>query len=331
MQDQPSNGRSGPLTVFFDLEGPLSPQDNAYEVMGLLPQGHALFAVISRYDDLLALANKPGYEPGDTLALILPFLAAHGLTATDIRRVSQEARLVEGAEELLAQLHARGWSIYIISTSYAPHAHRIAETLHVPPDRVACTSFPAGGHEPRLDDAARELVHRTEKQILELSPPQDDTAIQVLLDHFYWEQLPTTRWGDPLGTTQVMGGRRKADAARNFSRQCGHTLAEAVAVGDSITDAALLQAMEEAGGLGLAFNANSYALSHATAALASTSLQDVGFLLSAWEQGGRRAVMEACAKQPNADWLAGRDLTAEIIERHGVARRTVRGQAAALG
>jgi len=52
--------------LFFDLEGPLSPQDNAYEVMGLIPDEYEQFAVSNRYEDLLALAEKPGYESGDT-------------------------------------------------------------------------------------------------------------------------------------------------------------------------------------------------------------------------------------------------------------------------
>jgi predicted HAD superfamily phosphohydrolase len=63
--------------ICFDLEGPLSPQDNAYELMKLFPDGGKIFEVISRYDDLLTLENRPDYEPGDTLALIAPFLAYH--------------------------------------------------------------------------------------------------------------------------------------------------------------------------------------------------------------------------------------------------------------
>jgi len=57
--------------ICFDLEGPLTPQDNAYELMKLVPRGGKIFEVLSRYDDLLALEGRPGYEPGDTLALII--------------------------------------------------------------------------------------------------------------------------------------------------------------------------------------------------------------------------------------------------------------------
>ena len=74
--------------ICFDLEGPLSPQDNAYEVMGLFENGHEIFEVISRYDDLLTIENRENYEPGDTLALIAPFLVYHKITEADITKVS---------------------------------------------------------------------------------------------------------------------------------------------------------------------------------------------------------------------------------------------------
>ena len=75
--------------ICFDLEGPLSPQDNAYELMKLFPQGDRVFEIISRYDDLLTLEERPDYEPGDTLALIVPFLLYHGIGEEDIRRLAQ--------------------------------------------------------------------------------------------------------------------------------------------------------------------------------------------------------------------------------------------------
>ena len=70
--------------ICFDLEGPLAPQDNAYELMKLFPNGGKIFEVISRYDDLLTLEGRENYEPGDTLALIVPFLAYHRITEEQI-------------------------------------------------------------------------------------------------------------------------------------------------------------------------------------------------------------------------------------------------------
>jgi energy-converting hydrogenase A subunit R len=80
-------------TICFDLEGPLSPQDNAYEVMQLIGKEDAvIFEVISRYDDIIALEGRDDYEPGDTLALIVPFFLLHGITKEDIKNVSQNVQ-----------------------------------------------------------------------------------------------------------------------------------------------------------------------------------------------------------------------------------------------
>ena len=59
-----------------DCEGPISKNDNAYELTArFVPDGDKLFAVISKYDDVLAdVLKKPSYNAGDTLKLILPFL-----------------------------------------------------------------------------------------------------------------------------------------------------------------------------------------------------------------------------------------------------------------
>ena len=51
--------------ICFDLEGPLSPQDNAYELMKLFPNGDKIFEVISSYGDLLTLEEKEDYELGE--------------------------------------------------------------------------------------------------------------------------------------------------------------------------------------------------------------------------------------------------------------------------
>ena len=59
-----------------DCEGPISKNDNAYELTEhFIPNGAQLFANISRYDDVLAdVFAKPGYTAGSTLKLVLPSL-----------------------------------------------------------------------------------------------------------------------------------------------------------------------------------------------------------------------------------------------------------------
>jgi len=64
--------------IFSDCEGPISKNDNAYELCAaFIPDGDKLFANISKYDDVLAdVTHKPGYAAGGTLKLILPFFKA---------------------------------------------------------------------------------------------------------------------------------------------------------------------------------------------------------------------------------------------------------------
>jgi energy-converting hydrogenase A subunit R len=89
--------------ICFDLEGPLSPQDNAYEVMGIAQNGSKVFEVLSEFDDILALEGMEGYEPGDTLKLIIPFLIYYDLHENEIREVSDRAALVKGMKETIGK------------------------------------------------------------------------------------------------------------------------------------------------------------------------------------------------------------------------------------
>ncbi|MGD0510857.1 MAG: tyrosine-type recombinase/integrase [Candidatus Micrarchaeaceae archaeon] len=65
-----------------DCEGPISKNDNAFELAtNFIPNGDSFFANISKYDDVLAdVLKKPGYCAGGTLKLILPFFKAYGVT-----------------------------------------------------------------------------------------------------------------------------------------------------------------------------------------------------------------------------------------------------------
>ena len=91
--------------ICFDLEGPLSPQDNAYELMKLFPNGDKIFEVISRYDDLLTLEERENYEPGDTLALIVPFLVLHNISENDIVALATKASLTDEINKLVEEVY----------------------------------------------------------------------------------------------------------------------------------------------------------------------------------------------------------------------------------
>ncbi|TEU02922.1 MAG: hypothetical protein E3J24_05045 [Dehalococcoidia bacterium] len=320
--------------VFFDMEGPLSIQDNAYELMKLFPKGGEIFEVISRYDDLLALEGREGYEPGDTLALIVPFLIHHSIAEEDISLLAERAAIVDGARELIMSL--KHWQVFCISTSYEQYANRIMQRVGIAPENLACTRFPIDRYRNLAQEEDRALVENMEQEILALKAG-DDEGMKKRLDRFFWEELPQTSIGLALREVKPMGGRRKAAALRGFARARGQFPEQVVVVGDSITDSRMLETVGRAGGLAIAFNANEYALPYATMGLASTNLGDLKIVLNAWEKGGGNAVKQAIEAYGEGrgelkfHWLEGRDNLEEPLQIHQRIRRQVRQEAGKLG
>jgi len=333
--------------IFFDLEGPLSPQDNAYEVMGLIPDGHRLFEVISRYDDLLTLEGREDYEPGDTLRLIVPFLVRHGITAEDVRRVSDTAGLVPGAADLMARLGSEGWEVYVVSTSYEQHATNIGGKLGLPLAAIHCTRIAFERLRARLSQEHLRQVAAMETTILrdlysdELSSGTKDELIQKQLDRFYWGSGLAEALALPGEAVTVVGGRRKAWAMEAVARARGSSLRQAAFVGDSITDIQGARLIESLGGLAIAFNGNAFILPHVTVAVAATRLDSVYSVLEAWVSGGRarakRMIGEAPKRSkddgPYFHWMVGSEEARlnEVIALHKVFRLRMREAAAKLG
>ena len=323
--------------ICFDLEGPLVPQDNAYELMKLLPHGGKIFEIISRYDDLLTIEGRQGYEPGDTLALITPFLAYHGVEEKQIAAMGQEAKFTPGAQELISRLRMHGWQVFCISTSYEQYALAITGRLGIPEENVACTSF--------MLDEIRHLLSRDDFALLEQAAQEfmlltDDAEIKRVLDNFYLQTLARTKSGRAISQVKPVGGKRKVEALERFSSRKGKPLSRWIAVGDSITDYKMLQVVNRAGGLAISFNANEYALAYSTMSLASTSLDDLWTVLDAWDKGKRQMVKQAVREEERSGgsgdrrhfhWLVEVQDISHVQEIHHRIRQSARNEAARLG
>jgi energy-converting hydrogenase A subunit R len=324
--------------IAFDMEGPLTSQDAAFELMGLVPGGHEVFRAISRYDDILALAGRPGYEPGDTLALILPFLLYHRLSVFHIERLAASAPLVKRAAETIGQLAGEGYQVFCITTTYEQYAQRLAQRLGLMVERLACTSFPLEEMAARLTQEDIGAVARVELALRQQDVQEDDARLQALLDAFYWEELPGTPLGDAVASVKPLGGKRKVGALAKFAMSAQLEISRWVVVGDSITDSTMLTTVRDAGGLAVVFNGNQYALECATVGVASMALIDLLPLLRGWEDGGlegardfvSRSAKGAEAAGPHYHWLASVDIT-EALAVHARFRRLVREAAAELG
>lgn len=332
--------------ICFDLEGPLSPQDNAYEVMGIVNDGYRIFEVISRYDDLLTLENREDYEPGDTLKLIVPFLLHNGLKEEDIIRVSERARVVPGARETIKHLQDSGWDVFIISTSYWQHAYNIARQLGVKEDNVACTQLELDGINRNM--GGMELVEEITGEILDrLYPKMDDREIVRILDDFFFSRLLKTDLGGIFQKVQVVGGIRKVQAMQRFIEGKGFSTTQAMAVGDSITDFKMLRLLREGGGFSVAFNGNEYSIPYSNCALATLDMRALIPIADSFLKKGRNGARDIVLglekksekKQEGDNQSAIYHLIEdvdqldmdEIVSIHRAYRKRMRGEASKLG
>jgi len=308
--------------------------------MKLFPNGDKLFEVISRYDDLLALEEREDYEPGDTLALIVPFLVLHDISEKDITALATKASLTDGAAELIPWLQSKSWKVFCISTSYERYALHITHKLGIYAHNVACTSFPLDKFRETLckDDSA--LLQQIEQDILTMNPGNDDEKIKQKLDYFFQKKLPATDLGIAIKEVKPIGGRRKVAALNKFADTYDQPLSKWMVIGDSITDFRMLQAAEKAGGLAIAFNANEYALPCATMSLASTSISDLMDVSEEWRKSGRRGVEKKVREMEKIGgtgdkgyfhWLSGNKDVNKVVEVHKRIRRLVRQEAGQLG
>jgi energy-converting hydrogenase A subunit R len=306
--------------------------------MRLFPDGDRVFEVISRYDDLLTMEGRQDYEPGDTLALIVPFLVLHGISEADIIALAARATLVAGADELVRWLNSSGWQVFCITTTYQQYAHHITKKLGIARKNVACTPFRLDKFRQLLCQEDIALLNDMEADILSFG--SDDSLIKKKLDDYFWKKLPRTVLGKAIAVVKPTGGRRKVAALKVFCRRYDQPLSQWVVVGDSITDFRMLKEVDNTGGLAVAFNANQYALPYATISLASTSVIDLKPVLEVWREGGRDEVKSiVSARERNGcnedrhcwHWLSkARDLY-DVIALHRRIRQLVREEAGKLG
>jgi energy-converting hydrogenase A subunit R len=318
----------------------LSPQDNAYDLMKLIPEGGRIFEVISRYDDLLTMQGREDYEPGDTLALIVPFLVLHGIKEADVIRLAYQATLTAGARELIKYLLSKDWHVFCITTTYQQYASHIALELGIPLSHLAATEFPLDRFQQTLSPEDTNSLSRIEEEILSLADSQNDQLIRRRLDDFFWSRLPQTSLGKLIKNIKPVGGRRKLEALYRFCQAHDEGIGDFAVVGDSITDFQILKGVRDSGGLAIAFNANQYAIPYATASLASTHLSDLKPVLERWHDGTLKDV-ELLIKARESDggddsrnhffWLIEKNDIGEVIAVSRRVRKLVREKAGELG
>jgi predicted HAD superfamily phosphohydrolase len=300
------------LQLDTDCEGPLALNDNAFELCRnfIKPQGDRFFQQVSRYDDYLAgVVKKPGYQAGNTLKLILPFLKAHGLTNALIEDYSRKTvKLMPGAEGAFRFLHSRNFPIFEISTSYRQFAAAVGSQLGFDDEHIFCTELDLDRYE--LSGAEAGELLRLGAEITgapDIELPSEAAAIADLpdavqetvtkLDQIFWELLPAMEIGVILPEVNPIGGPEKAKAVADSLAKTGLTLADTIYVGDSITDVQAFEAVRAGGGLAISFNGNPYAVQAAEVVLVSDSAWSIALLVAIFQTWGKDGVIEISAPE----------------------------------
>jgi energy-converting hydrogenase A subunit R len=265
-----------------DCEGPISTNDNAYEITShFVPDGDRLFTIISRYDDVLAdILKRPSYKAGDTLKLVLPFLKAYEVTDQKMRDFStQSLVLISSVKEALR--YVRGIAdVFIVSTSYEHYIKALCQVLDFPFENTYSTRLSIDKYhtteqeKTQLKKIARQIAQMS---VIEIPPKatsnedfssQDQKTIQ-LLDRFFWRDIANMESGRIYSEINPVGGNEKAETIRDVTQKLDVTLKDIMYVGDSITDKEAFKFVKENGGLTVSFNGNQYAVENAEIAVLS--------------------------------------------------------------
>jgi energy-converting hydrogenase A subunit R len=265
-----------------DCEGPISKNDNAFEITArFVPNGDKLFTLISKYDDALAdVLKKPSYSAGSTLKLILPFLKAYDVTDRQMEGFSaQNLILIANSKDTLQ--HARAVaSAFIVSTSYEHYIKALCRALDFPYENTYCTKLSIDKYavteeeKRRLREVVREIAQMpmiaippAAKCIEDFSSTDQETIRR--LDKLFWNEIAGMSLGRVFSDVTTVGGSQKAEAIEDAVEGLGAQLSDVMYVGDSITDVEAFKLVRNNGGLTVSFNGNQYAVKNAEAAVLS--------------------------------------------------------------
>jgi energy-converting hydrogenase A subunit R len=287
-----------------DCEGPISKNDIAFEITShYIPGGDKLFTVISKYDDALAdTIKRLDYKAGSTLKFILPFLKAYGLTDQKIREFSaQNLVLILGIKDTLQHIRKIAHA-FIVSTSYEHYIKALCQAVNFPYENTYRTRLSIDKYriteEEKIslkkiaEDVARMPqieIPQGAKTVRDLSK-KDQRTIERL-DEIFYKEIASMKIGKIFHEVNPVGGSEKAQAVEDAARRTGTSLADAMYVGDSITDAEAFKLITENGGLAVAFNGNYYAVKNAEVAVLSEHSIVIAVIAEIFSKFGREQTL----------------------------------------
>jgi len=287
-----------------DCEGPISKNDNAFELANhYIPDGNRLFMLISKYDDVLVdIVKRPGYKAGDTLKLILPFLKAYRVTNQAITGYSSKnVLLVPQAKEMLHYVQDFMPS-FIVSTSYEQYMRALCDLVNFPFENVQCTRLDLDKYT--ITEKEISQIKRLREKMVTMPIPETPRGAESLkdfpkdyqdtvnkLDEIFWKELSQMHVGAIFREVNPVGGDEKAEAVQNISAQLKSGMHNVMYVGDSITDVSVFRLVREGEGLTVSFNGNAYAVREAEIAVLSENAIVTAVLVDAFQRFDKKGVM----------------------------------------
>lgn len=275
----------GKRVFISDCEGPISINDNAFELAGhFIEDGENFFTILSKYDDVLVEeVKREGYKAGGTLKLIVPFLKAYGATDKNIIKFSREnVLLLSGAKNTL-QFVNRTMPSFIVSTSYEQYIRALCNLIEFPFENTYSTKLDID--ECSIIDTDKEKLMEFRKKILE-NPDFE------VLDKIFWDDIAKMKIGKLMEKVDPIGGEGKKIAVLDIISKFGFENSDIMYVGDSITDVEPLRFAKEHGGLAISFNGNEYAIREAEIAIMADNTVMISIIADLFNRFGKDEVIK---------------------------------------
>jgi energy-converting hydrogenase A subunit R len=310
-----------------DCEGPISKNDNAFEITArFVPNGDKLFTLISKYDDVLAdVLKKPGYSAGSTLKLILPFLKAYDVTDRQMEEFSaHNLILIANSKDTLQHVRTIA-SAFIVSTSYEHYIKALCKALDFPYQNTYCTRLSidkysiAEQEKTRLKEMAKEIVQMSmlsippAAKLMEDFSSKDQETIKRL-DKIFWNELASMNLGRIFSEVAPVGGGQKAEAIEDAVERLHAPLSDVMYVGDSITDVEAFRLVRDNGGLTVSFNGNNYAVKNAEIAVLSENSIVTAIIADLFCKHGKQQTLQVL-KNWNSKTLRKSAVSQPLLDR----------------
>lgn len=318
-----------------DCEGPVSKNDNAYEIAdAFLMEGGRLFSLLSKFDDYLGDVEKvEGYRYGSTLRFILPFLKTADVTDREVQGFSgQNITVVNGIRETLQAVYGL-MPVYVVSTSYIHYIKEVCQYLGLNMANMFCTKVSFDDYS--MDEDERKVITGYHEEFLKLPPIawDDDNRVDPdsrrtidALKVFFFDRLPSLPVYQWMKDVDPIGGKGKAEAILQIVKQTGVPLKDVLYVGDSITDVDAFGLVKDNGGLSVSFNGNNYAVRSAEYIVVSEDAAVLRDMATDFCNHGKDAIREGKVGETAWVFRNGTCDMKDVITLSERMRKEVRGQ-----